>query len=222
MICPYCNIGVKIEWENTSAYVDDPKNPVTGVEIAHGQCPECDGIIVKLVFGNLGYTDFSHFVNDVQSDEIIYPKFTTRYIENEVPEIFRNEFKEAAAILSLSPKASAALSRRMLQNVLHQQYKIQRKTLAAEIDEFINMSGIPSHLAGAIDAVRNIGNFGAHPIKDTNTGEIVDVEPGEAEWLLDVLESLFDFAFVQPRRLEARKQKLNDKLKQLGKPPMKE
>ena len=76
----------------------------------------------------------------------------------------------------------------MLQNVLHQEYQIQKRTLADEIDEFINMQGVPSHLAGAIDAVRNIGNFGAHPLKDTNTSEIVDVEPGEAEWLLDVLE----------------------------------
>ena len=71
-------------------------------------------------------------------------------------------------------------------------------------------------------AIRNIGNFGAHPVKDANTGEIVDVEPGEAEWLLDVLESLFDSAFVQPKRLEEREQKLNDKLQQIGKPPMKE
>lgn len=222
MKCPHCNTGVNFEWEKTSAY-NDSKNSETGVEIVHGQCPECERIIAKLVRGKLGYAgEYSRFVNDAQSEEIIYPKFTTRYIENEVPEPYRSEFKEATAILTLSPKASAALSRRMLQNVLHQRYKIQKRSLADEIDEFINMQGVPSHLAGAVDAVRNIGNFGAHPVKDTNTGEIVDVEPGEAEWLLDVLESLFDFSFVQPSRLEERKQKLNNKLKQIGKPPMKE
>lgn len=223
MKCPHCNTGVNIEWEETSAYVSDSKNLNVGAEIAHGQCPECEGIIVKLVRGKLGREgEYNRFVNDVESEEIIHPKFSTRFIENEVPEPYRSEFKEATSILSLSPKASAALSRRMLQNVLHQEYKIQKRSLADEIDEFINMQGVPSHLAGAIDAVRNIGNFGAHPLKNTNTGEIVDVEPGEAEWLLDVLESLFDFAFVQPSRLEERKQKLNNKLKQIGKPPMKE
>ena len=223
MKCPHCNTGVNIEWEETSAYADDSKNSSTGAEIAHGQCPECNGIIVKLIRGELGHqNEFSRFISDEQSEEIIYPKFTTRYIENEVPEPYRSEFKEATAILVISPKASAALSRRMLQNVLNQQYNIHKRSLADEIEEFINMQGVPSHLAGAIDAVRNIGNFAAHPMKDTNTGEIVDVEPGEAEWLLDVLESLFDFAFVQPRRLDERKLKLNNKLKQLGKPPMKE
>jgi hypothetical protein len=34
--------------------------------------------------------------------------------------------------------------------------------------------------------------------KSTTTGVILDAEPGEAEWNLDILESLFDFYFVQP------------------------
>ncbi len=222
MKCPHCNTGVNIKWERTTAYPEDSKTNLMGSAIEHGQCPECERVIVKLIRGGLGEEQYSFYINFEQSVEIVYPKFTTRFIENEVPESYRSEFKEATAILNLSPKASAALSRRMLQNILHQQYRIEKRSLADEIDEFIHMQGVPSHLAGAVDAIRNIGNFGAHPIKDTNTGEIVDVEPGEAEWLLDVLESLFDFAFVQPKRLEERKQKLNDKLKQIGKPPMKE
>lgn len=41
--------------------------------------------------------------------------------------------------------------------------------------------------------MRNIGNFAAHPLKDTSTGEILPVEAGEAEWNLETLEALFDF-----------------------------
>jgi hypothetical protein len=44
-----------------------------------------------------------------------------------------------------------------------------------------------------------------------NTGAIVDVEPGEAEWTLDVVESLFDFYFVRPAKLAARKAEINKK-----------
>jgi hypothetical protein len=54
-----------------------------------------------------------------------------------------------------------------------------------------------------------------------NTGEIIDVEPGEAEWLLNVLEGLFDHYFVQPAILAAKKDALNKKLADAGKPPMK-
>ena len=55
-------------------------------------------------------------------------------------------------------------------------------------------------------------------MKSTTTGAIVDVAPGEAEWNLDVLESLFDFYFVQPAISAKRKAELNKKLKDAGKP----
>ena len=63
---------------------------------------------------------------------------------------------------------------------------------------------LPSHIADSLDAVRNIGNFAAHPAKSQATGEVVPVEPGEAEWTLDTLEELFDFYFVSPARTKAR------------------
>jgi hypothetical protein len=47
------------------------------------------------------------------------------------------------------------------------------------------------------------------------------VELGEAEWNLDVLESLFDFYFVQPARAKAKRDALNKKLADAGKPPLK-
>ncbi len=72
-----------------------------------------------------------------------------------------------------------------------------------------------------LDAVRNIGNFAAHPLKSQSTGEIVEVEPGEAEWNLEVLEMLFDFYYVQPAHAQKRRDELKKKLADAGKPPMK-
>lgn len=79
---------------------------------------------------------------------------------------------------------------------------------------------LPSRLADDLHAVRVVGNFGAHPIKSKSTGEIVDVEPGEAEWNLDVLEALFDFYFVEPEKAKQRRDELNLKLTDAGKPPL--
>ncbi len=64
---------------------------------------------------------------------------------------------------------------------------------------------------------KTVGNFASHPIKSTNTGEIIDVEDGEADWLLETLESLFDFYFVKPKELQNKRQALNQKLTQAGK-----
>jgi Domain of unknown function (DUF4145) len=62
---------------------------------------------------------------------------------------------------------------------------VKPEDLSKEIDKV--MTTLPSHLAGAVDAVRHIGNFAAHPIKSKSTGEVVDVEAVEAEWNLDTL-----------------------------------
>ena len=53
------------------------------------------------------------------------------------------------------------------------------------------------------------------------TGEIIEVEPGEAEWNLNILERLFDFYFVQPEISRKKRENLNKKLKDAGKPQMK-
>ena len=90
-----------------------------------------------------------------------------------------------------------------------------------EIQQVIDAKQLPSTIADSIDAVRHIGNFASHPVKSNVTGEIVDVEPNEAEWNLDVLESLFDFYYVLPAKAQARKDALNKKLAEANKPILK-
>lgn len=94
-------------------------------------------------------------------------------------------------------------------------------TLDNEITQVLDSGKLPSRLADNLDALRTVGNFAAHPIKSTSTGEVVDVEDGEAEWLLDVLEDLFDFYFVLPVRAQGRRDALNAKLRDAGKPELK-
>lgn len=224
MKCPHCSTGVKVELEE---YFDgrDPNRENYGYEIHGGDCPECNGLIVLLKGGRLEPVTGAEYpyevLKDVEQEEFLFPKLIARKVEPEVPNTYRQDFIEAFTVMQFSPKASAALSRRLLQQILREKFSVKHSSLAREIDEFIQRKDVPSYLVEAVDAVRNVGNFAAHPVKDTSTGEIVEVEPGEAEWLLEVLDSLFDFAFVQPRRLAERKEKLNEKLESIGKPPMK-
>jgi hypothetical protein len=154
-------------------------------------------------------------------DDYACRETTDRLLPAEVPETFANEFYEAVRVLALSPKSSAALARRSLQELLREKAGVRESTLDAEIQKVLDSRSLPSYFADAIDAIRVIGNFAAHPIKSKNTGEIIPVEPGEAEWLLDVIEGLFDFYFVQPIRLQARRDALNEKLRAAGKPILK-
>lgn len=93
--------------------------------------------------------------------------------------------------------------------------------MSVEIQQVLDNGKLPSHLAEIIDAIRAVGNFAAHPTKSRSTGEIVPVEPAEAELNLEVLEGLFDFYFVSPAKTAARKAEINAKLADAGKPALK-
>lgn len=160
----------------------------------------------------------------VQVDEmhLVRPRGSARPpCPKQVPKHMAEDYTEACLVLPDSAKASAALSRRCLQTLLRENAGVKHGNLADEIQQTIDSGTLPSHLVESIDAIRNIGNFSAHPIKSNSTGEIVPIEPHEAEWNLDVLESLFDFYYVQPAVIQAKRDALNKKLSDSGKPPMK-
>jgi hypothetical protein len=205
MKCPHCLTGFHDEWDNLGIGAD----PEGGWYFSKTRCSECKKLIVVLK-------------NGAGKEYLVRPKAISRSpIPKEVPEKYANDYKEACLVLADSPKASAALSRRCLQNLLREVVGVKPSDLSKEIQEVINSGKLPTDLSEAIDAVRNIGNFGTHPNKRQRTGEIFDVEPGEAEWSLDVLEGLFDFYFVRPAKIKEKKDALNTKLKEAGKPKMK-
>ncbi len=145
-------------------------------------------------------------------------------IDPAVPETQRNDFLEAAYVLQISPKASAALSRRILQAILREQGYADRD-LAKQVDAVLMETDsnklVPLYIRNNIDAIRNFGNFSAHQLKDNITSEIVDVEPEEADWCLKIVLDLFEHYYVRPTADAKKLAGLNEKLQQAGKPPAK-
>jgi hypothetical protein len=159
----------------------------------------------------------------ITSDRLIRPKSGAR--PPCPPEVnlshISGDYTEACLVLSDSAKAAAALGRRCLQNLLRDHVNVKAGNLSDEIQQVLDSGKLPSGLHDSIDAIRNIWNFAAHPMKSTQTGTILDVEPGEAEWTLDVLEELFDFYFVLPAVIQKKRDAFNKKLQEAGKPAMK-
>ncbi|MGR3295317.1 MAG: DUF4145 domain-containing protein [Candidatus Bathyanammoxibius sp.] len=224
MKCPHCLESFHEENpDGTSAWGekligDDYK---TQRSILWIKCPACEKFIVYLQGYN--YSDFTHEYLPIDGTRVqIFPRGTARSsLPPEVPEVYASNYRDACNVLYASAKASAALSRRCLQHLLREKAGVKHSSLANEVDEVIKSGELPSYLSKTIDALRNYGNFASHPIKNTSTGEIIDVEPGEAEWLLETLEELFDFYFVKPEKLKQKREALDKKLKDAGKPPMK-
>jgi hypothetical protein len=99
--------------------------------------------------------------------KLVHPFNVARTVPEEVPKEIRKDFLEAAAVLSISEKASAALSRRCLQHLL-----IDRGYKGKDLNEQIEkaMKDLPQRITENLDYVRVIGNFAAHPIKSEQTG----------------------------------------------------
>ncbi len=216
MKCPHC----------LTAFHDKRTMAVLGEDrtsqwtIVTRMCPSCQKFIISLIEDYERYSESRGFME--QREFFCYPSGYARTpLGPEVPKSFADDYREACVTIAYSPKASAALSRRCLQHILREKAGIKQGNLADEIQQVIDSGKLPTHLTESLDAVRNIGNFAAHPMKSTASGEILDVEPGEAEWTLDVLESLFDFYFTQPELLKKKRENLNEKLKKAGKPAMK-
>lgn len=217
--CPHCQHIVFFDAPEEVLYARGggqstyPTYLVTGnkeesVRVYSSQCPNCKKPIVTAAI-----------MEGVKlSSRLVHPYNVVRAVAQEVPKEIREDFLEAAAVLSTSEKASAALSRRCLQQLLTDRgYK--KENLNDQIEQAIK--DLPKGLGENVDAIRTTGIFAAHPIKYKSTGEIVDVEPQEAEWNLDVLEGLFDYFYVKPKQEEEKRKKLDAKLKEAGKRPLK-
>jgi len=216
MKCPHCLQGFYGNWVDQSL----PEDKDSRWLLRWTTCPSCEKLVVVLLEYSLPSPSGHAFQ---KSFRFVRPKGISRSpLPPEVPDQFAADYKEACLVLPDSEKASAALSRRCLQNLLLKEAGVKKADLNSEIQQVIDSQQLPSHLANAIDAVRVTGNFAAHPIESIHTGEIVDVQPGEAEWQLDTLEGLFDFYFVLPAKQQQKRDALDKKLKEAGKPPLKQ
>lgn len=213
MICGHCKV----------AYHHEPKLTQLAEDKKHkwladfSTCPSCGNANVKFyqstflqasLPGGIVKNEFGR-----PSLELTYPLLNSRNpCPPEVPTPLAKDYIQACNVQSLSPEASAALSRRCLQGILRDKGYNQHN-LADQIKAAIDSNSLPTHISEVLDAVRQIGNFAAHPTKSKSTGEIVEVEPEEAEWNLEVLEALFDFYYVQEtankKRLDALKAKID-------------
>ncbi len=225
MKCPHCAVTVHISPTVKSViFARDEKKSEIGWEVASAICPSCSQAIIYLQSGAAGrYVNSGNsgqIITGTKTPRLVWPQSSIRPCPVEVPADIASDFSEAVRVLSISAQASAALTRRIIQQILREHAHTKSKDLYDQIEEVIKQGHIPAALADQLNAVRVIGNFAAHPFKSQSTGMILPVEPHEAEWNLDVVEAAFDHYFVMPERANTRKVALNKKLVEAGKPQL--
>jgi hypothetical protein len=146
MKCPHCQVTI----HDAGASANGVGLGDSNWYLVYFACPACNRPIIRVR-------------RNQQGDITIYPAFPQRPplrpVPAEVPNPYRQDFLEACDVLELSPKASAALSRRNLQAILKDKAGMTKRDLADQIAEMIERGHLPTHIQEGLDAVRNIGNF---------------------------------------------------------------
>jgi hypothetical protein len=134
----------------------------------------------------------------------LMPASSAKVFPSYVPQAIRQDYEEACLIRDLSPKAAATLARRALQGMVRDFWGIHKSKLKFEIDDL--KGKIDDRTWQAIDAVRKVGNIGAHMEQDVNL--IIDVSPDEAAKLLLLIEILVKDWYIARAEKEAHLKEL--------------
>lgn len=214
--CPFCKhpstIGDNdvddISGENYTRSVDGYKS-VKGRFVV---CPNPD--CKKLSF-TLGLLEVKYNTNNRRTitDKITHfwhliPDSEAKvYSRDIVPSAIIDDYEESCKIRNDSPKASATLSRRALQGMIRDFWGVKKPqdfkglwSLKNEIEAI--KDSVDPDVWAAIDAVRNIGNIGAHMELDVNV--IIDVEPEEAAKLIGLIELLIEEWYINRHERKLR------------------
>ncbi len=194
MRCPYCAGTLQPDLQ-TQRQIHEK----SGIwKVFSAVCPACDRAMILLT-ATSATRDFSHI--DIQAS---LKEVHRQALPPEVTEPYATDYDEACFVLADSPRASAALSRSCLQLLLRTKAKIESGGLSGEIAQVLASKSLPPELASALAGVVDVCNLHGNRLKNTHPGLIQESAAGEAEYLLDVLEDLFDFYFVKPARLKSR------------------
>lgn len=226
-VCPHCNLAQIVEPAQRFSHffripISELAEGNVGVQLHGTGCvnPECKALTADVTLGRASSVMQSGtsrwYLN--YSGSIFYtarmrPLGSAQPQPAYIPVALRQDYEEACAIVELSPKAAATLVRRCLQGMIRDFAGIVKRTLVEEINSLSQAvhsgtgpRGVSPESVEAIDRVRGIGNIGAHMEKDINI--IVDVDAGEAQTLIELIEMLFDEWYVARHERDQRLAKI--------------
>jgi Domain of unknown function (DUF4145) len=220
--CPHCQRAQTVSDSkfHSAEYglaLGDTKHGRIGLKIVAIGCsnPNCKEVAVAVILGTAHQQDhgYSFKLKEEISTHRIRPDSGHKPQPDFIPSLIVQDYIEASRIRDLSPKASATLARRCIQGMIRNFCGISKPSLFKEIEELslrlvnnVAPAGVTAETVEAIDHVRKIGNIGAHMEKDIDV--IVDVDPGEAQALIDLIELLFEEWYIAKNIRQAKLAKL--------------
>lgn len=151
--CPHCRVFAKINWDSLYS---NWLNLQSGHEYYIAVCDCCKKEMI--------------WQKNNKSAKMVYPKQSVIPPEKDMPEKVRGIYEEASLVLGDSPRASCALLRLALQELMiylrdnHGDYgDLKGKKIDEDIGILVKNHTLPAKIQKALDSVRIIGNNAVHP-----------------------------------------------------------
>lgn len=205
-LCPFCNhlsTEEAIKKGSSAHSIDGTHVGTATLQLISILCPnpDCKQFSLEANFFKKIWKDASReFIYESKEDWILRPRGMVKPFPDYIPKGILADYKEACLIKELSPKASATLSRRCLQGMVRDFWGVKEKNLYEEINAI--KEKVSAEIWDAIDAIRQIGNIGAHMEKDIDL--IIDVNSDEAELLIQLIENLLKDWYIEKEQRRLR------------------
>ena len=206
--CPFCKHPSTIgDVDVDTIYGENYTKSVDGYKSVRGRFVVCPNPDCKKLTFTIGLLEakYNTYNKRVVTEKItnfwnLIPDSEAKvYSRDIIPSAIIDDYEESCKIKNNSPNASATLSRRALQGMIRDFWDIKKPqgykgfwTLKNEIEAIKDL--VDPDVLAAIDAVRDVGNIGAHMELDVNV--IIDVEPEEASKLIGLIELLIEEWYI--------------------------
>jgi Domain of unknown function (DUF4145) len=220
MKCPTCGEHTPDSWQNLQPPALGARGNHT-IGLGYMQCAnnKCGELVVR-VHDSYRVPDGIRGSRPHADAWLAYPgRGEARPIDPLVPDEFKRDYQEAAAILDISPRMAAVLARSILADLLEKYVKLTDFSLSKRIDKFRADKTRPSNLRENIHHFREIADFGAHTQKN-DQDQIIPVDRDGAEWMLDFLDRLFTYFIVEPEKDREMRERWDKNLADAGREPI--
>lgn len=196
--CPHCGNRTPQRLVYKQQYLEKAWYLPDGIEDEHpwssfvAVCETCDHL---LIYENIG-NQFGD--NEFDFGDLVYPE--SGKLHSSVPETIATVYEEAYRIKTLAPNAFAVQLRRAIE-ALCEDRKAKRGNLQVRLKDLAEKGEIPPVLAEATDALRILGNIGAHGIGES-------IHPLQAFAIDEFFRAVVEYVYVAPSKLREFKREL--------------
>lgn len=180
--CPHCHVLANQRRFEFSIYISGRDHDYDVVRLPDYEITKCDHCEKPALW---------------MEQEIEYPTACIApEAVDDMPDELKIDFEEARKVLSISPRASAALLRLVVQKLCNM-VGDSEKTIDQNIGQMVR-DGLPSKMQQALDTVRVTGNEAVHPgsmnLKDDRDTAVL---------LFEIVNRIVERMIVEPAKFDA-------------------